>query len=157
MISILCVCQGNICRSPALQGCLQKLIDEHKKTEKYYVDSCGLHSFFRGQQMDQRAKKAAEKKGFSISHIAREIEIIDFSTFDYILPVTKEIKQSLYYLAPDEKSKKKIYLATHFSTLYKDRDIEDPYSGGERGFDEMIEILYESATSLFEYLENKPY
>lgn len=155
MISILVVCLGNICRSPALQGCLQKVIDDHKKTEDYYVDSCGLHSSFCGNQADSRTKKAAEKKGVILSHAARTFELSDYTTFDYILPVTKEIKDNLYFLAPDQISREKIHLATHFSKLYKDKDIEDPYGGKEDAFDCMIDVLYQTANALFRYFETK--
>ena len=154
MISILVVCLGNICRSPAWQACLQKIIDDNKKTEEYYVDSCGLRSSFCGQMPDIRTKKAAEKRGVILSHIAREFDLLDYTRFDYILAVTKEIKRDLSSMAPDDLSRKKIHLLTHFSKLYKDKDIEDPYYGGEDGFDRMIEVLFEIANTFFFYLEN---
>lgn len=154
MIAVLIVCRGNICRSPALQGCLQRVVQDHKKTESYYIDSCGVHSFFCGQEVDLRTKVSARKKGIELSHLARNFELADFTIFDYIFPVTQDIMQDLCELAPNEVSKKKIYLATHFSKLHKDKDIEDPYCGGEEGFNRMLDILSEVAIDLFHYLEN---
>lgn len=153
MISILFVCHGNICRSPALQGFLQKLLDDSGKAEKYYVDSCGLHSCFSGQEPDIRTKRAAQKKKVTLSHKAREFRQEDFHIFDYIFVATKEIKHTLYSIAPDENSRKKIHLATHFSRLYQDEDLEDPYYGGEEGFNHMMIIVEESVKTCLDSIE----
>lgn len=155
MIAILVVCQGNICRSPALQGCLQKIIDEHHKTDKYYVDSCGLYSSFCGQGVDSRVKKAAKKQGIELSHQAREFAVSDFNTFDYILPVTEEIRKELCSLSQNPQDLKKIHLVTEFSQKYYKQDIEDPYRKGEEGFDLMLNQLCEIAREIFSYLELK--
>ena len=53
-IKILFVCLGNICRSPAAQGVMQRLVDERGVSEKFEIDSAGTYSGHRGQLPDPR-------------------------------------------------------------------------------------------------------
>ena len=41
-IKVLMVCLGNICRSPAAQGVMQRLVDERHLGSRIYLDSAGL-------------------------------------------------------------------------------------------------------------------
>ena len=40
--SILLVCLGNICRSPAAQAVMQRLVDERGLADRFYIDSAGI-------------------------------------------------------------------------------------------------------------------
>ncbi len=66
MKSILFVCLGNICRSPALAACLQKLINEKSLKDKVFVDSCAVTPSFLGAPADPRMVAAANKRGVII-------------------------------------------------------------------------------------------
>ncbi len=149
MIAILYVCYANMCRSPSLQGFLQKWVDHHQKTSCYYIDSCGLGP---GQSLDSKTFECAKGKGVYLSHKPRALESSDFIVFDYILAATYEIQQTLISMNPEFQ--KKIYLATHFSKVYKDLDLPDPYSLGIRGFDNLMEMVDESTCTFFNYLED---
>ena len=135
MIAILYVCHANMCRSPALQGFLQKWIDSHQKTSSYYVDSCGLNP---GQVLDDKTIESAKKKGVDLSHSPRPLELLDFSVFDYILAATEEIKDILISMSP--ASRNNMYLATHFSKLYQ-------------GFNHLITMVEESTYTFFNHVE----
>ena len=75
-----------------------------------------------------------------------------FADYDYIFVVTKNILNTLSKGATAEE-RKKIFLATHFSCIYKDQDIPDPYHGDESHFEEVFTM---SATLVDEiFLELK--
>jgi protein-tyrosine phosphatase len=148
MIAVLYVCHANMCRSPALQGFLQKWVDYYQKTSCYYIDSCGLGP---GQSLDSKTFESAKKKGVHLSHKPRALEPSDFVVFDYILAATYEIQETLISINPE--SQKNIYLATHFSKVYKDLDLPDPYNLGLKGFDNLMEMVEDSTYTFFNYLE----
>lgn len=150
MISILYVCHANMCRSPSLQGFLQKWINKHGKAAFYYVDSCGLTP---GLVIDRNTFEAAAKKGVYLSHTPRALEFSDFFTFDYILAATEEIRQILLFQGAAVKER--IYLATYFSELYPNMDLPDPYCSNGEGCDKLMEIIEESTFTFFNYLEQR--
>ena len=153
MISVLFVCFGNICRSPALHGFFEALIKKNHKQDAYHVESCGIGAHFAGQDMDARMQKMSEKKGVHFNHKVVTFEGAFFSAYDYIFVVTNEIKHYLEESAP-EKTSEKISLATHFSKYYKDEEIPDPYYGGDDGFEKVLNMVEDSVEGIFEHLES---
>ena len=43
--NVLFICLGNICRSPAAQAVLQRMVDERGLTEHFFIDSAGIGGF----------------------------------------------------------------------------------------------------------------
>lgn len=155
MISVLFVCFGNICRSPALQACLQNLLKNKNISNSFHVESCGVGGHFVGSPVDSRMKKMAEKRGLVLEHTAIVFQDVFYLDYDYIFVVTKEIKQYLEEGAPDQASRGKIYLSTHFSKRFKDHDLPDPYYGGEGRFDLVFDMIEDSVEGILEFLEQK--
>ena len=149
MISFLFVCTGNICRSPALAAALQKLVNENNLTERVYIDSCGVTSWFLGAPADPRMVAAAHQKNIHIDHKAKLFEENYFQLFDYILAVDHGVLKTLQIMAVTDDHKAKIHLATEYSSLYKDQDMPDPYYDGETGFNKVMQMTEEVAQSLY--------
>ncbi|MEO8271447.1 MAG: hypothetical protein ABI557_17120, partial [Aureliella sp.] len=61
---ILFVCLGNICRSPAAEGVMQRLIDDQSLSERIQIDSAGTSSYHIGEPADRRMRTAAASRGF---------------------------------------------------------------------------------------------
>lgn len=155
MISVLFVCRGNICRSPALQAVFEDIVQKKNKSGKYQVDSAGIDSWFLGDEPDSRMQKVANQKGIYMHHKARILEDNDFYQFDYILAVNHDIHSYLISKAPTKKMKDKIYLATEFSSTHKDEEILDPYYGSFLNFERVFAYIEEIAGSIYEFLERK--
>ena len=147
MISILFVCLGNICRSPALEASLKKLIQEKNLTEKVFVDSCAVTPSFLGAPADPRMVAAAGKRGVHIEHKAKLFEEEYFKAFDYIFASDHEVLKMLQQMAP-ENEKGKLHLATEYSTAFKDKDLPDPYFDGESRFETIMDMSLEIAQSI---------
>ncbi|NGX51422.1 MAG: putative low molecular weight protein-tyrosine-phosphatase AmsI, partial [Chlamydiae bacterium] len=84
--SLLIVCAGNICRSPAMKGILEHLLSERKIPA--HVESCGLHAAFLGSSPDQRMQKVANTRGLTLENQAKVFEESYFDQFDAIFCVT---------------------------------------------------------------------
>lgn len=151
MISILFVCLGNICRSPALAASLQKLVCENGLTNRVFIDSCAVTPSFLGAPADPRMVAAAHKRGVNIEHKAKIFEEAYFKVFDYIFAVDNEVLKILQSMAPTDH-KAKLHLATEFSTAYKDKELPDPYFDGESRFELIMDMSQEVAQSIFSKL-----
>lgn len=147
MISILFVCSGNICRSPALEATLKKLVQEKNLTEKILVDSCAVTPSFLGAPADPRMVAAANKRGVHIDHKAKLFEEEYFKAFDYIFASDHEVLKVLQQMAP-ENAKGKLHLATEYSTAFKDKDLPDPYFDGESRFETIMDMSQEIAQAI---------
>ena len=55
---ILFVCLGNICRSPAGQGVMERIVDERGLNDRIFIDSAGISSYHSGDLPDQRMRVA---------------------------------------------------------------------------------------------------
>ena len=82
---ILFVCLGNICRSPAAEGILQKLLQKVKLSENIEVDSAGTYGGHAGELPDSRMRAHATCRGYKLTHRSRQIKWDDFEKFDLIL------------------------------------------------------------------------
>lgn len=153
MIKVLFVCYANICRSPALHGIFESLVSESHLTHDFFVDSCALNPNYMGKDIDPRMQESLKKKGYKFSHKSRPWQLSDFEEFDYILAVTKEIKNYLLAQTEAEDQKKRIFLITDFHPEHKGQDIIDPYSMTGKGFDKVLEIIEDVAKSFFDYIK----
>lgn len=101
---ILFVCLGNICRSPAAEGILQKLLQKVKLSENIEVDSAGTYGGHAGELPDSRMRAHAACRGYKLTHRSRQIKWDDFEKFDLILGMDDTNISNLQRLAPDPES-----------------------------------------------------
>ena len=145
-ISVLFVCLGNICRSPAAEAIFLKLINNKGIDRQFIVDSAGTGSWHIGKQADLRMRLAAKQRNIHILSNARQIRENDFSRFNYIAVMDN----SNFDDVNDFKNKvrgsdfAKIVKIQDFSSAFTDKEVPDPYFGGDAGFDNVLDILEDS-------------
>jgi len=151
-ISILFVCLGNICRSPAAEAIFIDLIKKKGLINNFIVDSAGTGSWHVGKKADNRMRIAAERRDLNITSIARQINRKDFENFNYILAMDK----SNFYNINDLKNRNgfsdfaKIKTIQDFRTVFKEQEVPDPYFGGDDGFNYVLDILEDSVSGFLE-------
>ena len=152
-ISVLFVCLGNICRSPAAEAIFQSLINDKGISNQFIVDSAGTGSWHVGKKADSRMRFAAKQRNINITSNARQIREDDFRKFKYILVMDN----SNFHNVIDLKSRVKgsdfaeILKIQDFSSKFTEKEVPDPYFGGDTGFDHVLDILEDS---VFCFLEN---
>ena len=88
--SVLFVCMGNICRSPAAEGVFRHLVREAGRESDFEIDSAGTIGYHEGAPADSRMRAAARGRGFSLDSISRRIRQDDFSRFDWIVVMDED-------------------------------------------------------------------
>ncbi len=145
--SVMFVCLGNICRSPAAEGILRKL------EPRWEIASSGIGSWHVGQLPDERMRAAAMQRGLALTSRAQQFITDHYNQYDYILAADKEVLHLLQAHAKNPSETSKIHLMTAFCDLYKNQEVPDPYFKGENAFDEVLDILEESCRGLVRYIK----
>ena len=146
--SVLFVCLGNICRSPAAEAIFLKKIEDKGIADKFIVDSAGTGSWHVGKGADERMKLAAQKRNVNIHSKARQIRIDDFKKFNYILTMDNSNYINVLKLKNSESSSdiSKVLKLQEFAIDFKEREVPDPYFGGDEGFNYVLDILEDSVS-----------
>jgi len=152
-ISVLFVCMGNICRSPMAEGAFRKYLAECGENLAVSVDSAGTHGYHVGHPPDQRAQKAASKRGMDISDLeARHVDPSDFERFDYILAMDRDNLDWLLAEASAEHHDK-VRLFLEFSSTDPGADVPDPYYGSANGFERVLDLVEDAAEGFLKELQ----
>lgn len=145
--SILFVCLGNICRSPAADGVTRKKAEEAGLDLR--IDSAGIGAWHVGQLPDPRMRQCGRKRGYDLSHRARQVRAADFSDFDIIMGMDAQNMADLRSLAPTDEAKGRIRLMADFLTAHKgQKSIPDPYYGDESDFDFALDLVEDAADEI---------
>lgn len=145
---VLFVCLGNICRSPTAHAVFEARIQDTDFAQRIIVDSCGTGGWHVGEPPDRRATETALRRGYDLSSLrARQVSADDFEQFEYILAMDRQNLSDLNSLKPAN-------FAGHlglFLDFVEDSPVDevpDPYYGGVRGFDEVLDLVESASDGL---------
>ncbi|XP_021722103.1 uncharacterized protein LOC110689642 isoform X2 [Chenopodium quinoa] len=156
--SVLFVCLGNICRSPAAEGVFRDLVKKRGLDSNFTIDSAGTIGYHEGNPADSRMRSTAKRRGIEITSISRPIRPSDFRDFDLILAMDKSNRADILEafdkwkqrnnLPPD--ADKKVKLMCSYCKKHDETEVPDPYYGGQQGFEKVIDLLEDACESLLE-------
>ena len=154
MAAVLFVCMGNICRSPTAEGVFRHMVWEAGLQDEVRIDSAGTHDYHTGDAPDARAQAHAKRRGYDLSGIrARQVRGADFTEFDLILVMDRRNLDALLRVCPPEHAHK-LRLFLDYAPFWPDREVPDPYHGGERGFDHVLDMVEDAARGLVTVMRN---
>lgn len=152
---VIFVCLGNICRSPAAEAVLKKIIREEGLEDKIEVDSAGTSGYHIGEGSDVRMINHASRRGYILDHIARRFNPDkDFEEADYIITMDNENYSDVLRFDPEKKYRDKIFKMSQFSGNIKFNEVPDPYYRGAEGFEEVLDLLEDSCKVLLNKIKN---
>lgn len=139
MKRILCVCLGNICRSPLAEGILKKVA--HDCGIEIHVESAGTANYHVGSKADKRSIEIGILNGVDINqHRAQQFQSFHFDQFDYILVMDENNERDVLRLARNEEDKSKVFLFDPSRIT-----VVDPYYGDRSEFETMYQHLNKHA------------
>ena len=135
------VCLGNICRSPLAEGILKSKVN----AENCFVDSAGTAAYHVGNLPDSRSIEVARKYQIDITdQRARAFSVADFDKFDLIYTMDTSNYQNVLDFARDAEDRAKVKMILNEIYPGENRDVPDPYYGGDAGFEKVYKMLDKS-------------
>ena len=154
--NVLFVCMGNICRSPTAEAVFRHQVETAGLENEIYIDSAGTHDYHVGQPPDERAQKAATKRGYDTNGLrARRIHEKDFEIFHYILAMDKSNLAILEQECPPQYSHKLGLLMRYSRSFEGIKEVPDPYFGGQRGFEHVLNLVEEAGRGLLNRIQDE--
>jgi len=152
-MKILFVCLGNICRSPAAEGIfVQKAQNAGLQVE---VDSAGTSAWHEGEKADHRMRQTAKARGYELTSLARQVRSSDFDNFDYLIAMDDQNYDDLRQKAADNSQMDKVLRMSDFFTRKDIDHVPDPYYGGSKGFDLVVNLLEEASENLINFIKKQ--
>ena len=149
--TIIFVCLGNICRSPAAEGIMKHIVEQHGTADRFEIDSAGIGDWHVGQLPDLRMRRCGQRHGYNFDSRARQFRKSDFECFDTIVVMDNDNYHALSGMAQSEEDMKKVVRCADFLVNYREYTaIPDPYYGDEADFDLVINLLEDALEELYE-------
>jgi len=143
---VLFVCMGNICRSPAAEAALVKLVQS--TGADVAVDSAGTIGIHAGERPDRRMRAAGQARGLVFNTRARQVTAEDLrpGVFDLVLAMDRENLRDLHQLAGTNQEH--VLLISEFLSPDWPREVPDPYYGGPPGFETVLDLVEAAAPAI---------
>jgi protein-tyrosine phosphatase len=144
---------GNVCRSPTAEGVMRRLLEDEGLADRVEVESAGTGGWHAGEPPDERATLAARRRGITLSGAAQQVRPADFRRFDLLIAMDRANLRELLAIAPDEEAAEKVRLLREFDPASSgDLDVPDPYYGGDRGFETVLDMVEAACRGLIDEL-----
>jgi protein-tyrosine phosphatase len=121
--------------------------------ELLHSHSAGTGGWHAGEPPDRRATIAAQRRGITLAGAARQVTRADFRDFDLLIALDRGNLRELLTIAPDEDAAEKVRLLREFDPAASgDLDVPDPYYGGDRGFETVLDMVEAACRGLIDEL-----
>jgi protein-tyrosine phosphatase len=135
------------------EGIFKEVIKGKGLHTKISCDSAGTSAYHIGEDPDHRMMETALKHGIKLSHKGRQLNIKDFSEFDYIIAMDKTNLEDIKSLSlTQNKPHDRILLMRDFDLSDENLNVPDPYWSKLDGFEEVYQILYRCNSRFLEYI-----
>lgn len=153
--SILFVCMGNICRSPAAEEVFRHLAQQRGLEGVFHIDSAGTIGYHSGEYPDRRMRQAAADRGYILRSRARQVVAEDLDRFDLIVGMDRENLEALRAMDATGEHGDKLRLLCEYISGDCPEEVPDPYYGGKEGFNHVLDLLEEASGPILDSLNSE--
>ncbi len=149
------VCLGNICRSPLAQGIMERKIKKYN-IKNSSVDSAGTANYHINLPPDPRSIDIANKHGIDITNQrGRQFQPDDFDKFDKIYVMDNSNLSDISSQATNKESLEKVDLLLNTVSPNKNKEVPDPYYGGNNGFENVFQLIDTACEKIASEIKNQ--
>ncbi|MEK7952761.1 low molecular weight protein-tyrosine-phosphatase [Luteolibacter soli] len=154
-IRVLFVCMGNICRSPAAEIVFRHQVADAGLNDAIEIDSAGTIGYHAGKGPDPRMADTLRRRGYTIEGRSRQVTAEDLRDFDLLLAADEDNLADLRRLDRTGTHREKIRLLVEYCVEKEANHVPDPYYGGQRGFEDVADLVEDACQGLLDTLKRQ--
>jgi len=137
------------------EGVFRHLLRATNLERRIVADSAGTHAYHIGEAPDQRAQRAAARRGYNISGLrARKIVAQDMEHFDLILAMDRQCFEAIRLICPPECIGR-LGLFMDYARGFGEDEVPDPYYGSGEGFERVLDMVEDASSGLVEAVKER--
>jgi protein-tyrosine phosphatase len=159
-IRLCFVCLGNICRSPAAEAVMRRLVEAAGLGDAVLVDSAGTARYHLGEVPDRRTIAEARRRGLVADHRARQLRADEITSWDLLLAMDERNVRDLDRLArrsiAPSRFGSRIRLLRSFDPVASaagDLEVPDPYYEDAGAFATVFDLVEAACSGLLAEVE----
>jgi protein-tyrosine phosphatase len=118
------------------------------------VDSAGTHNYHPDSPPDERSQAHAARRGYDLSALrARQVTAADYEACDLILAMDCDNLALLQEACPPRHQHKLRRLTAFCQVHAAVVDVPDPYYGGGRGFEQVLDLVEDACDGLLRHVQ----
>lgn len=118
---------------------MRALVGEAGLAHRFEIDSAGTSGWHAGELPDPRTIATAKRRGVALTHRARQLVAADIDRFDRLLAMDATHVRGIAPIVGNRGGDKIALLRAFDPDAPPGAEVEDPYYGGQRGFDEVYD------------------
>lgn len=100
-------------------------------------------------------RAAASFRGYDLTSMARQVKESDLEEFDLILIMDEQNRRDLRDFDPGCKHDAKVRFLCEFCSMHPEKEVPDPYYGGEQGFENVLDLLEDGCAGLLQHVQSR--
>ena len=150
MTRVLCVCHGNICRSPMAEFVMKDMVHRRGLDDRFEIASAATSREEIGNPVYPPARRKLAEHGISCGgHHARQMTREDYDRYDYIIGMDMANLRNICRITGGDLEHKVSLLLDH--TARAGQEVADPWYTGD--FDETWDDVTEGCEQLLAEIE----
>lgn len=150
---MLFVCLGNICRSPLAENVFRQQVEARGVADWFEIDSAGTSGYHRGAPPDRRSAETARRRGLELVGASRQLTAQDLRRYDWVIAMDAENLDAIEALGSATGGTARIHRLREWDPESGGvLDVPDPYYGGDRGFEDVHDMVERSCAALLDHL-----
>ncbi len=147
------ICTGNICRSPMAALVFAEHLRRAGLGERVTVSSAGTGPWHVGEGADPRTESVLLRHGYSTEHTAAQLD--DGHRGADLLVVMDAGHLRVVRESVDEPDRVRL-LRSFDPNSDRGAEVPDPYFGGDRGFDDVLEMIEAAVPGMLDFVREHP-
>ena len=133
---------------------MEKLVADAGLAGRVTIDSAGTGAYHIGELPDARSRKHAAKRGYELTHRARQFTKDDVAAFDLVVAMDRSNLRHLRLLAGD-RADKVVLLRSFDATAPAEAEVPDPWYGEADGFEEVLDQCERACAGLLAHVRSR--